>query len=85
MTYATEFFEVQKALGFEDKSIMSSAPFRAYDEKYKSEGRLVDVTKTHPSGKEMRGIFVDGAAIKVFFGGNSVNVPSDEAKKFFGI
>ena len=80
MTYATEFFAVQKALGIENASNVSSSPFKALDEKYAQEGRLIDIQKNN-----MRGIFVDGEPIVVQFNNQTVNCDKQKAKAFFGL
>ena len=86
MTYATEFFAVQKALGIENASNIKSTPFAALDSEFVGAGRLKDITKPHPvSGIEMRGIFVDNVAIVVQAAGKTVNIPQEKAASFFGI
>ncbi len=86
MSYATEFFAVQNALGIENASEVSDAPFKSLDERFKAEGRLADVIKVHPvSGAEMRGVFVDGEPVVIQANGQTVSVPSEKAKIFFAI
>lgn len=86
MTYATEFFAVQNALGIENASNITATPFAAIDAEFKASGRLVDTTKPHPvSGVEMRGIFVDGVCVLVQAAGQTVNIPGEKAAAFFGI
>ena len=85
MTFATEFFDVQKALGFKDKSAISSAPFKIYDEKYKSEGRLQDVEKDVDGFGVVRAIFVDGRMVVCKINGEDVEADEVEVREVLGL
>ena len=82
MTYATEFFAVQNALGFSNKSCISSAPFKALDEQYKQEGRLQDLNATY-EGSKIRAILVDGKMIRFECDGSEMNVDPNEVLPLF--
>lgn len=84
MTFATEFFAVQNALGFENKSMVSSSPFKALDEKFKAEGRLLDISKNLPVG-ECRAIFVDGSLVVALVNGAVRQIPESAVKSAFGL
>ena len=76
MIHATEYFQVQSALGFEDKSPLStSAKFAAYDEQYAD--RIIDKS-ADLNGMKIRGIFVDNNLILVL--ANNQPVQADETK-----
>lgn len=85
MTYATEFLPVQSALGFSDKSVVSSKPFADYDEQYKASGRLVDKSATLQSGMIVRGIFVDDALVLCIANGTVVQTNEENLRKTLGI
>ena len=78
MLPATQYFKVQDALGFSDRSPVTRTNFAALDAQYKADGRLIDESKTLPTGVTVRGIFVDGALVMVT--ANGTEVSTDEAK-----
>lgn len=78
MTHATEFFTVQSALGINNLSEVSSAPFKAADEQYKNEGRLEDSGEVNVDGFGVcRAIFVDGKLVEFRINGESAQCDDD--------
>lgn len=85
MTYATEYFAVQNALGIENPSTVSSSPFAAIDAKYKSEGRLQDAEKQVEGFGRLRAIFVDGRMVVCELNGSAIDADPAEVKGILGL
>lgn len=77
MTYATEFFAVQKALGITVNS-MGNSGFKKADEE--NSNRIEMAEKN-----DFLGIFVDGALVVSQFKGKDVSAQADQVRKHLGI
>ena len=85
MAYATEFFDIQNALGIENASNVSSSPFKALDEKFIREGRLEDAEKNVKGFGLFRAIFVDGQMIVCKVNGSDVDADAAEVREVLGM
>ena len=85
MTAATKFFEVQKALGFEDRSMVSSTNFEELDGKYKTESRLLDKQVELANGMVVRGIFVDNALVLCIADGQIVETDENKLRSILNV
>lgn len=81
MTYATEFFAVQNALGIENASQVSAAPFAALDAKYMAEGRLKYAEKNVDGFGRLRAAFVDGQMVVCELNGSAIDADPAEVKQ----
>lgn len=85
MTYATEFFAVQNALGIENASNVTATPFRALDAEFKASSRLEDAEKEVEGFGTVRAIFVDGKMIVCKVDGQDVQADAAEVRDVLGL
>lgn len=85
MTYATEFFAVQNALGIENASNVTATPFANLDAEFKSAGRLEDEEKEIEGFGLVRAIFVDGKMVVCKVDGEDVEADAAEVRDVLGL